>query len=176
MAYTFKQFYITQIDYQYWAVSALLASLDTLDDGARRNDVGLYHQSIHNTVDKMLVVMRNWVARLKGEDRTIGYEVTLCADWRELKNTLRQELRGFQRWLEQQQPDYFEQRLDYMSGTTARSIWVRDALTHLTTELAHYRGQVAAVAMKLGAPQPQMEYVYYKRETEQSMEEIRKKS
>jgi len=174
MAYTFKQYYITQIDYQHWAVSALLASLDTLDDDARRASQALYHDSLHRTLDVMLIVTRNWASRLKGENLTLGYEQPLCADWRELKNTLRTDLRGLQRFLEGQPEAFFDQQITYQGGNLSRSLWVRDALTHLTTELAHYRGQAAAVAVRLGAPMPTMEYVHYKRETEQQLAELRR--
>ena len=51
---------------------------------------------------------------------------------------------------------------------------MRDALTHIMTHMVHHRGQVSAIATRLGSPTPEMDYVYYKREMEGHLENIKK--
>jgi uncharacterized damage-inducible protein DinB len=53
-------------------------------------------------------------------------------------------------------------------------MWVRDVLTHLFTHYAHHRGQVSAVATRLGAPCPEMDFVYYRREMERLINETQR--
>jgi len=64
--------------------------------------------------------------------------------------------------------------LDYVSSAgEARSMWMRDVLTHMMNHQTHHRGQVSAVITRLGGAAPEMDYVYYKREMEGYMEIIR---
>jgi len=49
---------------------------------------------------------------------------------------------------------------------------VRDALTHLYY-YAHHRGLVSTVTTRLGAPCPEMDFVYYRREMEKLLGELR---
>lgn len=167
MAVTFKGYFIQQADYQHWANEVLFAALDLLDDGARKGEQGLSCGSIHNTVDHLLAVTRNWTGHLKGEGQPIDYAVLLCPEWTGLKDTLRREVRGLQHWLEGMPEKYYEERVFYLTGAERKSLWVRDALTHLMTQMVHHRGQVSAAVTRLGFAAPKMDYVFYKREMEQ---------
>lgn len=173
--FTWKKYFTYQADYQHWANDVLFNSLDMLDDAARKSAQGLFFDSAHNTVDHILVVTKNWMARLRQEDTALPYNKVHCPDWKELKNALRQEVRDMQRWLEACPDEFFEERLFYRSSNgKEQSIWVRDALTHIMTHMVHHRGQVSAVATRLGSPTPEMDYVYYKREMEEHLENIKK--
>jgi uncharacterized damage-inducible protein DinB len=172
--YTWKSYYVIQADYQHWANEVLFSSLDHLNEEAIAGDHGLFFRSIHHTVDHMLVVSQVWLARLRGETPEVDYKIIHNPDWRELKTALRRETRKLQGWIEAQVPEFYDDQIAFRGGDgKPRIMWVRDALTHLFTHYAHHRGQISAVATRLGAPCPEMDFVYYRREMERLLSESR---
>jgi len=174
MMTTLKKHFVYQADYQHWANDMLFESLDVLEDEARRSNQGMVFESLHKTLNHILVVTRNWMSRLKQEQKVLGRDELYVADWKELKHALRHEFRDMQRWLEAQPESFFDEQISDL-GTQGQPhlIWVRDALTHVMTHAAHQRGQVVAVAVRLGAPAPEMDFIFYKREMERSLEKLR---
>lgn len=172
--YSWKSYFIVQADYQHWANEVLFDALGHLEPEAVASDQGLFFTSIHHTVDHMLMVSRAWLARLQGENLAVNYRQIHHPDWRELMNALRQETRRLQGWLEAQPDDFYDGQISFTGGDgRTRSMWVRDALTHLFTHYAHHRGQVSAAATRLGAPCPEMDFVYYRREMERLLNGVR---
>lgn len=172
--YAWKSHFVIQSDYQHWANDVLFTSLDHLQSDAIGSEQGLYFSSIHHTVDHMLMVSQSWLARLQGEHLAVDYKIIHNPDWRELKLALRRETRKLQAWLEAQPDAFFDQQIEYVGADGKfRTMWVRDALTHLCTHYAHHRGQVSAVAIRLGAPCPEMDFLYYRREMERLLNEMK---
>lgn len=170
--YTWKSYFVIQADYQHWANEVLFTALDHLQPDAIGSDQGLFFHSIHHTVDHMLVVSQAWLGRLKGEPFSPNYKAINHPDWRELKITLRKEVRHLQDWLAAKPDEFFDKQISFSgSDGKPRQMWVRDVLTHLFTHFAHHRGQVSAVATRLGAPCPEMDFLYYRREMEKVMAE-----
>lgn len=177
MMTTLKKHFVYQADYQHWANDMLFAALDVLDDEARHSNQGMVFEGIHKTVNHILVVSRNWMSRLKRESQAAGREELYISDWKELKNALRLEFREAQRWLEAQPESFFDEQISHLdTQNEPHQIWVRDALTHIMTHAAHLRGQVVAEAVRLGAPAPEMDYIFYKQEMEKSLEHLRAQS
>lgn len=172
--YTWKSYYIIQADYQHWANEVLFTALEHLQPEFIASDQGLFFKSIHHTVDHMLLVSQSWLARLQGDNLTPNYREISHPDWRELTNSLRQETRKLQSWLTAQPDEYYDRQIGFTgSDGKIRTMWVRDMLAHLFTHYAHHRGQVSAVATRLGAPCPEMDFVYYRREMEKLMAEVK---
>ena len=162
--YTWKSYYLIQADYQHWANDVLFDALDYLTPEAIGSDQGLFFNSIHHTVDHMLLVSQVWLARMKGESFSPVYKVINYPEWRELKIAVRKEVRHLQDWLGAQPDGFFEQRQRFFgSDGRQQEMWVRDMLTHMFTHYAHHRGQVSAVVTRLGGPTPEMDFVYYRR-------------
>lgn len=172
--YTWKSYYVVQADYQHWANDVLFDALSRLRPETLARDEGLFFQSIHHTVDHMLLVSRVWLARLQGTNLKADYRAIQYTAWRELQNAMRHETRGLQGWLEGQPATWYDGEIAYAgSDGQERSMWVRDALSHLFTHFAHHRGQISAVATRLGAPCPEMDFVYYRREVEKLLNAAR---
>lgn len=172
--YTWKNHFVIQADYQHWANEVMFDALSHLTADSLASDQGLFFGSIHHTVDHMLMVSRVWLARLQGENLSVNYREIHHPDWRELQNALRRETRKLQDWLEAQADAFYDGEIEFAgSDGRARRMRVRDALTHLYTHYAHHRGQISAVATRLGAPCPEMDYVYYRREMEKLLGELR---
>lgn len=171
---SWKQYFIYQADYQHWANEVLFECLDRLEPRALVEPQGLFFSSIHHTVDHMLVVAELWRLRLQGESPIVDYKRLHHPDWRELKNALRREMRELQHWLQVQPDDFFEREIGYRSADgQLRRNWVRDVLTHMMGHLVHHRGQISAVATRLGAPAPEMDYIYYKRAVDAALAQKR---
>lgn len=170
--YSWKSHFIVLADYQHWANEVLFNSLAHLQDDVIGSEQGLYFNSIHHTVDHLLVVNQVWFARLHGETLEVNYRVINNPDFRELKQCMRRESRKLQSWLDTQPETFFEEEISFVgSDGKAHSMWVRDALTHLFTHYAHHRGQVSAVTTRLGGPCPEMDFVYYRREMDRLLSE-----
>ncbi len=159
-----KNYFAEQADYQRWACAELFHSLDTLSDDQRRADVGLFFKNIHKTVDHILVVTRNWKARLAGEfEKVTGYDVLLHHDWQELKRAVLDEFTNLGKWLSEKQPGWFNETVEYPgSGGKRKRVAVADGLIHIMTHAVHHRGQISAVCTRLGAPSPEMDFVFYR--------------
>lgn len=172
----FKQYFLYQTDYQHWANNTLFNALDRLDEEARNSPQKMLFESLHNSVDHLAYFYVKWFARLKGEQQAPAYTGTVHADWRELKNDMRQTVRAIQRWLEHQPEEFYDRQLRYRRtlSQAENAIWVRDALTHMYTYAAMERGQIAAIAGTLGAPLPSMAYYTYRREMGSHLENMRR--
>ena len=65
--------------------------------------------------------------------------------------------------------------MSYKTGEgRAASFWARDLLTHLMLQLIHQRGQVTSVAGRLGAPAPELGYLFYRREMDKYLAQIKR--
>lgn len=174
MTSAYKRHFVFQVDYQHWANEILFDSLDRLDEAGRQSAQGLFFGSIHHTVDHMLTVNKLWLRRLRHEQSVpVSFGTIYEPVWRDLKTHFRAHLREMQHWLEAQNDDFFEQEFDYTSSDgERRHNWIHDILTHMMTHIAHHRGQVSAVATRLGAPVPEMDFLYYKRAMQKGLEKI----
>jgi uncharacterized damage-inducible protein DinB len=95
-----KDYFIEQADYQRWASAELFKSLDSLSDEQRQADISLFFRNIHKTVDHILVVTRNWRARLAGEfGKVKSHDASLYDAWEELKPALLDEFAQLKSWL-----------------------------------------------------------------------------
>lgn len=159
-----KDYFIEQADYQRWACAELFKSLDTLSDEQRQASIGLFFKDIHRTVDHILIVVRNWRARLSGEfDQVKSYSELLYSDWEELKGTVLDEFSQLKDWLAQKDPAWFTQVIEYPAlDGTMRRVSVADGLIHVMTHSVHHRGQISAVCTRLHAPSPEMDFVFYR--------------
>jgi len=172
----FKQHFLYQTDYQHWANDILFNALDRLNEEARHSSQKLFFGSIHDSVDHLAFFYRKWFARLKGESHSPSYAGTEQQNWRDLKNSMRQDLREMQRWLERQPESFFDNRLNYLRTLSheEKGVWVRDALTHIFTYAALERGHISAIGSVLGAPFPDMGYYTYRLEMGEHLENMRR--
>ena len=171
----FKQYFIYQADYQHWAKDVLFNALDRLDEASRTDPKTLYFGSIHGSVDHLGLFYRKWLARLKGETFAPHHNGVQHPDWRQLKDSLRHEIRALQNWLEQQPEEFFDTRISYRRTLSheEKGVWVRDALTHIFTYGSLERGHISAAASTLGAPYPDMGYFTYRQEMGDHLEHMR---
>ena len=170
-----KRHFESQIDYQIWANQVLFECLSRLEPAALTKHEGLFFQSIHHTVDHMHTVLQLWASRMAGESpRALDFQTINQPDWGELKRELQQSLRDLGHWLAARPDDFFAREIQYSRlGGEATSSFASDILTHMMSHFVHHRGQISAVATRLGTPAPEMDFLYYLRDLEAMEARIR---
>lgn len=162
-----KTYFESQIDYQIWANQVLYECLAGLAPEALEKEEGLFFPSIHHTVDHMHVVLDLWAARLQGESPSIDFGTIRQPDWSVLRRELQQSLRDLAHWIGARGSEFYDSDIVYRRlGGQLCSHRAADILTHLMSHFVHHRGQISAVATRLGAPAPEMDYLYYLRDLE----------
>lgn len=168
-----KAHFLRQIDYQLWANQELFDALAHLEAEALSQPEGLFFSTIHHTTDHLLTVLEIWAARLRGETPQADLQRLYLPEWPDLKHALQHGLRAFRHWLERQPEGFFESRLRYVRlGGEPQENRVADLLTHLMHHFTHHRGQISAVATRLGAPAPEMDFLYFVRAMDRAAREI----
>ena len=160
-----RDYLIEQADYQRWASAELFKSLDSLSDEQRQADISLFFRNIHKTVDHILVVTRNWRARLAGEfGKVKSHDAPLYDEWEELKSAVLDEFVQLKGWLAQKNPGWFHDVVEFPgSDGKIRRVTVSNGLIHVMTHAVHHRGQISAVCTRLHAPSPEMDFLFYLR-------------
>ena len=162
-----KSHFETQIDYQIWANQILFESLSGLEPSALTRPEGLFFPSIHHTVDHLHVVLDLWAARLAGRDATADFHTIRQDDWSRLKAEIQQSLRTLGHWLGDRGEEFIDGEISYHRlGCALSRSSVRDVLVNLMGHFVHHRGQISAVATRLGAPAPEMDFLFYVRDLE----------
>lgn len=163
---------LRQLDYQRWANQTLFDSLARLQPEVLHGEEGLQFGSIRATVAHLLAAIRQWGALLRDEPLPSAEVQDEPAAWPDLKRQLQDELRLLRHWLEQQAPDTLHGRIAYSRpGGEIHYASRSDILTQLSTQLDHQRGQLSAVATRLGAPLPAMDYIYFVRDMDRAAHE-----
>ena len=91
------------------------------------------------------------------------YDVVLHEDWDTLKAAVDDEFRVMGEWLFAQHGDWFTSTASYTSGGKEQQAAVTDGLIHIMTHAVHHRGQITAILTRMGAPSPEMDFVFYRR-------------
>ncbi len=159
-----KKHFLYQIDYQYWANQQLFDALSRLTDAALTAD---------SHVLPLLTQMHGELARWGEYLGAASVEASPQNDLRGLAQTLRQQVRGLQHWLESCPESFFERQLEYTDNHHQRHCeWARDMLTQLLTSLTYLRGQIVVFASQQGAPVPSLDFIDYKREVKNTLDHL----
>lgn len=149
--------------YNVWATARLLAQVATLDDAAYRRDVGLFFNSIHGTLNHLLVTEHLlWFKRFAdGESPKLALNAEAETDRERLAQRLTE---GAARWLpfiESLPASRFAETLTYTTtrGTTV-TLPFSPTLGHVFNHGTHHRGQISAALTAMGQAAPELDWVY----------------
>ncbi|MFN3437295.1 MAG: DinB family protein [Acidovorax sp.] len=150
--------------YNVWATARLLDAVLAVGDGDYRRDVGLFFQSIHGTLNHLLVGEHHlWFVRFaEGISPKVELDAELETDRALLDARLRE---GAARWaplIASFAPGRWSETLDYttMRGTAA-SLPFAATLAHVFNHGTHHRGQITAALTALGQQCPELDLVYF---------------
>lgn len=168
--FSWKKHFLYQIDYQYWANERVFSALSHLTAEALTQALPAA-ASIQQLLRHMHSDMARWAGYMGAEAECVSLDA--CADVRTITQALRHDVRGLQHWLEKCPDDYFDRQLSYRDNhEQLHTDWARDMLTHLLQSLTHLRGQLVAHASHLGAPAPQLDFIEYKREVQNTLDHL----
>ena len=149
--------------YNAWATQALLTALESVPEADYRRDCGLFFQSIHGTLNHLLLgEHRLWRVRFQGDVpqiASLAQEVE--ADRATLASALLLEAQAWTPLIAAWDAARFDGVLQYttLRGTT-QSLPFAATLAHVFNHSTHHRGQITAALTAMGQPAPALDLVY----------------
>lgn len=156
--------YAAMARYNAWMNAKLYAAAATLDDEARRRDVGAFFRSVHGTLNHLLLTDRAWLARftrdashLASRDGTTpaftgALDQELYADFGALRAERAKTDGDVVRWIGTLRDQDLAAPLRYFSAAYQRKfehpLWW--AVSHFFNHQTHHRGQVTTLLVQLG--------------------------
>lgn len=149
-------------DYNQWANQRLIAGLALLPDVDWHADHGLFFHSVHLTLNHNLVVEQLWLARLAGEPWR-GRSLTDAQDATRsglIEKLGTQNARTHAAMLSL--PDPLPERIRYTTTDgAAMDVPLAPILAHVFNHATHHRGQITAVAHRLGLRVQELDIPYF---------------
>jgi uncharacterized damage-inducible protein DinB len=155
--------FATLARYNEWAMLRLYAHVDALTEGEYRRDAGLFFESVHGTLNHLLVAEHTlWFSRFaEGSSPKANLNDELEPDRARLRARL---LEGAARW----QPliaSWDGARFDGMLAYTttkgvAMSLPFAATLAHVFNHGTHHRGQISAAITAMGHACPEIDMVW----------------
>ena len=149
--------------YNVWATHRLLQAVEPLSDEDYRRDVGLFFQSIHGTLNHLLVGEHLiWYPRFaKGVSPRLDLAMEAEPDRQRLAQALRGGSANWKPLIESWPEERFAGQLAYTSTKgQAVSLPFAATLAHVFNHGTHHRGQITAALTALGQPAPVLDLVY----------------
>ena len=154
--------------YNAWANRKLYDAAAALDDADYRADRGAFFKSIHGTLNHLVVTDRIWMRRFTGEGET----------YKQLNLILFEDLAGLRaarealddrivRYAEALTDDALVGAIRY-TRVTSPDVYeqpLAPALDHFFNHQTHHRGQVHAILTGLGVAAPELDMLFYHRDT-----------
>lgn len=139
--------------YNRWMNHRIYDACATLDDEARKRDVGAVFRSIHGTLNHILVADRIWMGRFAGkpvEFRALDQE--LYSDFGRLRAERETEDAAVIAWVESLTVEVLSGELAYTGTVSPRSrrypFWF--AVMHFFNHQTHHRGEIATILSQTG--------------------------
>jgi uncharacterized damage-inducible protein DinB len=145
--------------YNRWMNDKLYRLAATLDDEARKRDLGAFFKSIHGTLNHLLLGDKVWLARFKGEALPPGHlgpsgirslDQELHANFDELRHeraVIDDELAA---WVSSLTPERLAAPLVYLRRGQKQQSPLWWAVAHLFNHQTHHRGQLTTLLSQQG--------------------------
>ncbi|RYF27292.1 MAG: damage-inducible protein DinB [Comamonadaceae bacterium] len=150
--------------YNAWATARLLDAVHGVPEADYRRDMGLFFQSIHGTLNHLLVGEHHlWFVRF-AED--VSPALALDAELEPDRALLDARLRtGAARWeplIGALPAERWDGTLDYTTSRgVAASLPFAAALAHVFNHSTHHRGQITAALTAMEQPCPSLDFAPY---------------
>lgn len=158
-----KKMLLIMAEYNIWATSRLIQSLESIRDEDFYKDVGLYFKSIAGTLNHLLVGEHYlWYSRFKdGVSPQIALDTMIYTEKAALLNELKQKSVNWISFIDQIDETTLEGNLTYkrVSGQELTLPYAA-TLMHVFNHGTHHRGQITAAVTALGYPCPELDVVY----------------
>ncbi len=161
----FAEYFATLARYHRWATARLLDAIAPLPDQDYRRDVGLFFDSIHGTLNHLLVAEDLWHARFaEGRSPVVALDAEMSADRVEVARMLREAAARWEALVASIPISRHVEKLAYrtMRGNDV-TLPFAATLGHVFNHGTHHRGQITAAISGLGAGRtlaPELDLVY----------------
>lgn len=154
--------------YHRWANGVLADEVRRIDESDYRRDAGLFFDSLHGTLNHILLVDRLWYARFTGGDFSPdGLDEELEPDRLELLSRIDERGRTWIDYVDALDERQLGDPLTYVNTRGQRRQLERGpTLRHVFNHGTHHRGQASAGLTRLGYEAPEMDLLYYRLEQE----------
>ncbi len=143
--------------YNAWQNRSLYGAADALSDAMRRQDMGAFFGSIHNTLNHLLWGDQIWMSRFADTAHPLAKNIADSTGqypgWDDLKHKRAAFDAIIQTWAETVDDRALSGDLTWFSGAIQRPVTKSVALcvTHMFNHQTHHRGQVHALLTRSGA-------------------------
>ena len=151
--------------YNTWANDRLYALAASLTEEERQRNLGAFFQSVHGTLNHLLVGDRAWLGRfststphrfqtLQTAKRLVDYSLRqiLYADFAELRQERAETDEAIAAWMQELEPDMLLARMQYRNATRQierdHALWF--GLAHFFNHQTHHRSQATTLVHQLG--------------------------
>jgi uncharacterized damage-inducible protein DinB len=144
--------------YNRWMNESLFGLAATLDDEARKRDMGAFFKSIQGTFNHILLADRVWLARFVGTPVPIGYmgpgirslDQELYTNFDELSSERMQTDEDISAWASTLTPEQLAAPLVYQRQNKSVESPLWWAVAHFFNHQTHHRGQITTILNQLG--------------------------
>ncbi|OED37296.1 damage-inducible protein DinB [Chromatiales bacterium (ex Bugula neritina AB1)] len=139
--------------YNQWMNERLYNVCDSISDSERKQDLGAFFGSIHNTLNHIMLGDLAFMSRFSGTPETVPeLAVNLYDDFTQLRHAREALDNRITDWSATVTDDWLRQQLTYKSKVDGGDItaphWV--LLTHMFNHETHHRGQITTLLNQLG--------------------------
>lgn len=151
-----KDHFVLMATYNAWANERLYRMASRLSDEQYRRNVGAYFNSLHGTLNHLLVTDRIWLKRLTGTGTApTRLDAVLFEDLGELSKARRAEDERLSAFVEALTDERLEGPFAYRTvDSAAQRQKLREVLAHLFNHQTHHRGQAHGILTALGVKEP----------------------
>ncbi|NYT45286.1 DinB family protein [Alcaligenaceae bacterium] len=152
--------------YHGWANAVLLSHVGKVSDEQYRAPAGLFFESIHGTLNHLLVGDRSWYGRFIGKPESYtNLAMELEADRDALANRLLERHLLWQELIGNTPAATVSGDLHYRTtaGATVTTPWM-GTLMHVFNHATHHRGQITAALTGMGYASPELDMIFYLRQ------------
>ena len=155
-------YFQTMARYHVWATDRMLGHIAGMTEHDYRADAGLFFQSVHGTLNHLLVAERHWHSRFAdGVSLKLALDAELEAERDALDHSLRSGARRWSDWLAEVPQELFAGDLQYTRSSGEHMVTPYAAtLGHVFNHGTHHRGQISAVLTRFSYASPELDIIY----------------
>ena len=149
----------TLVAYNQWANEKILASIDGMTAEELARPVDAYFGSLGKNLQHVLVAMRIWLARWKG-DPPVKLDEPITAPWRDAYAITHDDFRKFVDPL----TDADTERVVHYRNTKGApfQMGLAELIRHVVNHGTHHRAEIGMLLERIGRSPGDMDYVYYR--------------
>ena len=149
----------TLVAYNQWANEKILKSIDGMTAEELARPVDAYFGSLGKNLQHVLVAMRIWLARWKGEP-PVKLDEAITAPWRDAYAITHDDFRKFVDPLTDADAD----RVVHYRNTKGDPFQMElaELIRHVVNHGTHHRAEIGMLLERIGRSPGDMDYVYYR--------------